>query len=178
MHLARDRLVEILMLLNQEHFTQYSSRLIADFLTINKLKLVTAESCTGGMISATCTDLAGSSDWFERGFVTYSNAAKTELLGVDPALIEAHGAVSEPVARAMAFGAIRHSKAQVSIAVTGIAGPTGGSATKPVGTVWFGFSVQGSLHSEMQHFTGDRAAVREQTVAHALRRVLALLQAS
>jgi nicotinamide-nucleotide amidase len=148
---------------------------LADFLIKNKLKLATAESCTGGLISAACTDLAGSSDWFERGFVTYSNAAKTELLGVDATLIEGHGAVSEPVARAMAFGAIRHSAAQVSIAVTGIAGPTGGSAAKPVGTVWFGFSVQGSLHSEMQRFEGDRAAVRSQTVAYALQRVLALL---
>ena len=164
------------MLLNQEHSTQDLSRLLADSLLKNDLKLTTAESCTGGMISAACTDLAGSSDWFERGFVTYSNEAKTELLGVDAGLIEAHGAVSEPVARAMAFGAIRHSKAQVSIAVTGIAGPAGGSAAKPVGTVWFGFSVQGSLHSEMQRFAGDRAAVRQQTMVHALQRVVALLQ--
>ena len=164
------------MLLNQEHFTQDLCRLLADLLLKNDLKLTTAESCTGGMISAACTDLAGSSDWFERGFVTYSNEAKTELLGVDAGLLEAHGAVSEPVARAMAFGAIRHSKAQVSIAVTGIAGPAGGSAAKPVGTVWFGFSVQGSLHSEMQRFAGDRAAVRQQTMVHALQRVVALLQ--
>lgn len=148
---------------------------LAEKLLEMKLFLSTAESCTGGMISAACTDLAGSSNWFERGFVTYSNEAKTELLGVDATLIEAHGAVSEPVARAMAFGAIRHSKAQVSIAVTGIAGPTGGSTAKPVGTVWFGFSAQGSLHSEMMLFTGDRTAVREQTVAHALRRLLTLL---
>ncbi len=140
-------------------------------------KLATAESCTGGLISAACTDLAGSSDWFDCGFVTYSNDAKTEQLGVDAQLIAEHGAVSEPVARAMAFGAIRHSKAQVSIAVTGIAGPTGGSATKPVGTVWFGFSIHGTLHSEMRHFDGDRAAVRQATVQHALQRVLALLQA-
>ncbi|NJS37180.1 MAG: CinA family protein [Brachymonas sp.] len=164
------------MLQNNEHSTHYSYRLLADFLVKNELKLATAESCTGGMISAACTDLAGSSDWFERGFVTYSNAAKTELLGVDAALIEAHGAVSEPVARAMAFGAIRHSNAQVSLAVTGIAGPSGGSAAKPVGTVWFGFSVQGSLHSELQRFDGDRAAVRAQACHHALARLWALLQ--
>ena len=167
-------------LLNSEHSTQYLCRQLADFLLANELRLVTAESCTGGMISAACTDLAGSSNWFERGFVTYSNEAKTELLGVDTALIAAHGAVSEPVARAMAFGAIRHSghnAAKVSIAVTGVAGPTGGSAVKPVGTVWFGFSVQGSLHSEMMRFDGDRAAVRSQTVTHALRRVLTLLSA-
>ncbi len=163
------------MLLNNEQTIEQIQGRLADFLLKNKLLLTTAESCTGGMIAAACTDLAGSSAWFERGFVTYSNAAKTELLGVDAALIETHGAVSESVARAMAFGAIRHSAAQVSIAVTGIAGPTGGSAAKPVGTVWFGFSVQGRLHSEMQHFEGDRAAVRQQTVAHALHRVVALL---
>jgi nicotinamide-nucleotide amidase len=165
------------MLLNKEQTIQYIQGRLADLLLQNKLYLATAESCTGGMIAAACTDLAGSSTWFERGFVTYSNAAKTELLGVDAALIETHGAVSEPVARAMAFGAIRHSAAQVSIAVTGIAGPTGGSADKPVGTVWFGFCVQGSLHSEMMRFDGDRAAVRQQTVLHALQRCLALLSA-
>jgi nicotinamide-nucleotide amidase len=164
------------MLLNSEQTIHISSRPLADFLLKNRLMLSTAESCTGGLIAATCTELPGSSDWFERGFVTYSNAAKTELLGVDAALIAQHGAVSEPVARAMAFGAIRHSAAQVSIAVTGIAGPSGGSAAKPVGTVWFGFSVQGQLYSEMQHFEGDRAAVRAQTVQHALQRVLEMLQ--
>jgi nicotinamide-nucleotide amidase len=137
--------------------------------------LATAESCTGGLIAAACTDLAGSSNWFERGFVTYSNAAKSELLGVDPALIAAHGAVSEVVARAMAFGAVRHSHAQVGVAVTGIAGPTGGSADKPVGTVWFGFHVDGRLTSETRRFEGDRAAVRAATVRHALQRLLELL---
>jgi nicotinamide-nucleotide amidase len=137
--------------------------------------LATAESCTGGMIAAACTDLSGSSQWFERGFVTYSNTAKTEMLGVDPALIAQHGAVSELVARAMAFGAIRHSQAQVSVAVTGVAGPTGGSPDKPVGTVWFGFQVEGRLVSERRRFDGDRAAVRARTVEHALRRLLELL---
>jgi nicotinamide-nucleotide amidase len=150
---------------------------LAEKLLSGGYKLVTAESCTGGMIAAACTALAGSSDWFERGFVTYSNDAKTESLGVDADLIAQHGAVSELVARAMAFGAIRHSKAQVGIAVTGIAGPTGGSAAKPVGTVWFGFSINGTLHSEMQRFDGDRAAVREATVTHALQSVHALLEA-
>jgi nicotinamide-nucleotide amidase len=130
--------------------------------------LATAESCTGGMIAAACTELAGSSDWFERGFVTYSNEAKTELLGVDAALIASHGAVSEVVARAMAFGAVRHSHAQVSVAVTGIAGPSGGSKDKPVGTVWFGFMIDGRLTSEMKRFDGDRAAVRAGTVEYAL----------
>jgi nicotinamide-nucleotide amidase len=138
-------------------------------------KIATAESCTGGLIAAACTDVAGSSEWFERGFVTYSNEAKTELLGVDAALIEAHGAVSEVVARAMAFGAVRHSHAQVSVAVTGIAGPGGGNKDKPVGTVWFGFMVDGLLTSETRRFDGDRAAVREATVRHALQRLLQLL---
>jgi nicotinamide-nucleotide amidase len=164
-------------LLNSELLPRYSIGLLAQKLKKDCYMLATAESCTGGLISAACTSLAGSSDWFERGFVTYSNDAKHEQLGVDAALIKEHGAVSEPVARAMAFGAIRHSKAQVSIAVTGVAGPTGGSAAKPVGTVWFGFSVSGALHSEVQCFAGDRASVREQTVRHALQRVLALLDA-
>ena len=137
--------------------------------------LATAESCTGGMIAAACTDLGGSSNWFERGFVTYSDAAKSELLGVDPGLIAQHGAVSEVVARAMAFGAVRHAHAQVGVAVTGVAGPTGGTPQKPVGTVWFGFQVDGQLTSETRRFDGDRAAVREATVQHALRRLLELL---
>jgi nicotinamide-nucleotide amidase len=137
--------------------------------------LATAESCTGGLIAAACTDLAGSSEWFERGFVTYSNEAKIELLGVDAALIDAHGAVSEVVARAMAFGAVRHSRAQVSVAVTGVAGPGGGNKDKPVGTVWFAFMVDGLLASETRHFNGDRAAVRAATVQHALRRLVELL---
>jgi nicotinamide-nucleotide amidase len=137
--------------------------------------LATAESCTGGMISAACTDLAGSSNWFERGFVTYSNEAKTQMLGVDAALIESHGAVSEVVARAMAFGALRHSNAQVSVAVTGVAGPAGGSKDKPVGTVWFGYMVDGLLTSETRRFDGDRAAVRAATLDHALAGLLARL---
>ncbi|MGB4115514.1 MAG: CinA family protein [Polaromonas sp.] len=150
---------------------------LADLMLENGLFVATAESCTGGMISAACTDLAGSSTWFERGFVTYSNAAKTELLGVDAALIAQHGAVSEPVARAMAFGAIRHSQAQVSVAVTGVAGPTGGSVDKPVGTVWFGFSVAGMLTSEVKCFDGDRASVRAATVRHAVARLCVKLSA-
>jgi nicotinamide-nucleotide amidase len=144
---------------------------LAELLRERQWMLAAAESCTGGMIAAACTDLAGSSDWFERGFVTYSNEAKTELLGVDPALIAANGAVSEVVARAMAFGAVRHSHARVSVAVTGIAGPTGGTPDKPVGTVWFAFMIDGRLSSEMRRFDGDRAAVRRQTVTHALQRL-------
>nr|WP_255507672.1 CinA family protein [Ottowia sp. GY511] len=130
--------------------------------------LATAESCTGGLIAGACTDLAGSSDWFERGFVSYSNAAKTELLGVPAELIARHGAVSEAVVRAMAEGAVRHSRAQTAVAVTGVAGPGGGSADKPVGTVWFGWCVADRTESECVRFDGDRAAVRAQTVCHAL----------
>ena len=138
--------------------------------------LATAESCTGGMVAAACTDLAGSSAWFERGFITYSNEAKTELLDVDAALIAQHGAVSEVVARAMAFGAVRRSRARVSVAVTGVAGPTGGSKDKPVGTVWFGFMVDGRLTSETRRFDGDRAAVRQATVQYALDALLLRLR--
>lgn len=148
---------------------------LAQALLARGWMLATAESCTGGLIAAACTDLGGSSNWFERGFVTYSNEAKQELLGVDPALIAAHGAVSEVVARAMAFGAIRHSRARVSVAVTGVAGPTGGSPHKPVGTVWFGFQVDGQLSSETRRFDGDRAAVRDASVRHALQRLLDLI---
>lgn len=149
--------------------------LLAQALSERGWMMATAESCTGGLIAAACTDVAGSSHWLERGFVTYSNAAKSELLGVPAALIAEHGAVSEPVARAMAAGAAAHAPVQASVAVTGIAGPDGGSADKPVGTVWFGWWVQGQLHSERMLFAGDRSAVRQATVAHALTRLLALL---
>jgi nicotinamide-nucleotide amidase len=149
---------------------------LAKLLQAKGWMLATAESCTGGMIAAACTDLAGSSNWFERGFVTYSNEAKSELLGVEPGLIDANGAVSEVVARAMAFGAIRYSQARVGIAVTGVAGPGGGSQDKPVGTVWFGFQVDGRLTSETRLFPGDRAAVRQATVRHALNRLIELVE--
>ncbi len=132
------------------------------------LMMATAESCTGGLIAGACTEVSGSSDWFERGFVTYSNAAKTELLGVPAELIGQHGAVSEPVARAMAAGALAHSPAHLAGAVTGVAGPTGGSADKPVGTVWFGWATPAGTVTEHQRFDGDRAAVRAATVRHAL----------
>ncbi len=145
---------------------------LAQALIRKRWALATAESCTGGMIAAACTDLSGSSVWFERGFVTYSNAAKTECLGVPAQLIAQHGAVSEAVVRAMAQGAVTHSHADVSIAVTGVAGPNGGSADKPVGTVWFGWSVGGQVASEVRQFAGDRAAVRAATVEHALRLLL------
>ena len=155
--------------------TMELSRQLADRLLAKQLKLVTAESCTGGMIAAACTDLAGSSAWFERGFVTYSNEAKHELLGVEERILRRAGAVCEGVARAMAEGALAHSKAQVAVAVTGVAGPTGGSPSKPVGTVWFGFAVPGQVITEKCLFAGDRAAVRAATVQHAFTRLLQLL---
>ena len=161
---------------NQELSAHTACGLVADLLMNRGWMLATAESCTGGLIAATCTDLAGSSAWLERGFVTYSNAAKTEMLGVDAALIAQHGAVSEPVARAMAAGALQHSAAQVAVAVTGVAGPTGGSAEKPVGTVWFAWATPDGLTSEQRQFAGDRAAVRQASVLHALHTLTRLLQ--
>lgn len=140
--------------------------------------LVTAESCTGGLIAGACTEQAGSSAWFERGFVTYSNAAKTEVLGVPAVLIDAHGAVSEAVVRAMVQGAVAHAfpHAHIGVAVTGIAGPTGGTAAKPVGTVWLAWSVLGTISTECHRFDGDRAAVRQATVRRALSGVLERLE--
>ncbi len=138
--------------------------------------LATAESCTGGLIAGTCTGLSGSSDWFDRGFVTYSNAAKVAQLGVPESLFALHGAVSEPVARAMAEGARRHSMAQVSVAVTGVAGPTGGSPEKPVGTVWFAWSGPRGARAECRCFDGDRDAVRRATVQHALEGLIVVAQ--
>lgn len=156
---------------------------LADALLHHGWMLATAESCTGGMIAARCTDLSGSSQWLERGFVSYSNEAKHEMLGVDPALIAQHGAVSAEVAQAMALGALRHSQAQVSLAVTGVAGPTGGSQDKPVGTVWFAWALPSDsgptlgaetawVKTECVQFKGDRAAVREATLQHALATLL------
>ncbi len=136
--------------------------------------LASAESCTGGLIAAACTALAGSSDWFERGFVTYSNAAKTEMLGVPGALIKRHGAVSQPVAVAMAQGALNHSKAHLAVAVTGVAGPAGGTPAKPVGTVWLALAVRGTpAQAQLLQLGGDRGSVRAQTVSAALRALLA-----
>jgi nicotinamide-nucleotide amidase len=147
--------------------------LAEDILTTARqagLKLATAESCTGGLVAGALTDIAGSSDVVERGFVTYSNQAKCDLLGVAVELLIAHGAVSEPVARAMAEGAILHSAADVAVAVTGIAGPGGGSATKPVGLVHLACARKGgaTLH-ERRIFAGDRAAVRMAAVRAALK---------
>jgi nicotinamide-nucleotide amidase len=135
-------------------------------------RIATAESCTGGLIAGACTALAGSSDWFERGFVTYSNEAKADLLGVDAALIARHGAVSEAVARAMAEGALRRAPVQLTAAVTGIAGPGGAVPGKPVGTVWLAWATAQGTQAERLQLDGDRAAIRSATVAVALQRLL------
>jgi nicotinamide-nucleotide amidase len=146
---------------------------LAQVLIARKMSMVTAESCTGGLIAASCTQLSGSSVWFERGFVTYSNVAKTESLGVASSLIEANGAVSEEVAKAMALGALAHSPAHISVAVTGIAGPSGGSAAKPVGTVWLAWAWRDAkqvinCETMLRHFQGSRAEVRNATAELAL----------
>ncbi len=155
----------------QQQLDSILAPLSAGLLEQNAM-LVTAESCTGGWIAKCCTDYAGSSNWFERGFVSYSNAAKNEMLQVRAQLLEEQGAVSEAVALAMVAGAARNSHAAASLAVTGIAGPDGGSAEKPVGTVCFAWSFNGDSHSQTCQFAGDRNAVREQTVIHALTRML------
>jgi nicotinamide-nucleotide amidase len=145
---------------------------LADALRACGWRMAAAESCTGGLIAAACTSVAGSSDWFERGFVTYSNAAKTEMLGVPEALIESHGAVSERVARAMAEGALQRAPVQLAVAVTGIAGPGGAVPGKPVGTVWMALAVRGGpVNAERLMFAGDRTQVRAATVETALRRL-------
>lgn len=164
-----------------------AARQLAAPLMAHGALVATAESCTGGLIAATLTELAGSSQWFERGFVTYSNASKHELLGVPADTLEAHGAVSEPVARAMAEGALRRSRARLALAVTGVAGPGGGSAGKPVGTVCFGWAigsggpVPGAAQRvvvETRHFDGARDAVRAQTALYALLRAREIFSAT
>jgi nicotinamide-nucleotide amidase len=168
------------------NLTELTQRL-SEVLLQRGWMLATAESCTGGMVSAGCTALAGSSQWFERGFVSYSNEAKHDMLGVPKALIEQHGAVSEAVAQAMVLGALKKSQAQVALAVTGIAGPTGGSPAKPEGTVCFawGLPTDGGptigaetawVKVQTCHFEGDRATVRHATLTHALGQLLELLQ--
>jgi len=148
---------------------------LADALRAKGWRMTAAESCTGGLIAAACTSLAGSSDWFERGFVTYSNAAKSEQLGVDATLIAAHGAVSAEVVCAMVAGALAHSPAEIAVAVTGIAGPGGAVPGKPVGTVWLAvMSRAGAAQAERLQLDGDRASVRAQTCMVALQRLHAL----
>ncbi len=139
-------------------------------------QLAVAESCTGGWLAKCLTDIAGSSRWFERGFVTYSNAAKQEMLGVLPATLQRDGAVSESVVREMAAGAIEHSAADIAVAISGIAGPGGAVPGKPVGTVCFGIAIKGNGYQlDTKYFEGDREAVRRQSVAYALSRLLHVL---
>ena len=148
------------------HTTQQLTAQLAEVLLQHGWMLATAESCTGGLIAAQCTELAGSSLWFERGFVSYSNAAKTELIGVPAALIAAHGAVSEVVARAMAHGAARHSRARATVAVTGIAGPDGGTPEKPVGTVCFAWASKDHPTKTCQLLlSGNRQEIRQKSVS-------------
>ncbi len=152
------------------------ARKVGERLKASAGMLVTAESCTGGWVAQAVTAIAGSSDWFERGFVTYSNAAKQELLGVQRNTLEIHGAVSEETAREMAQGALSRSRGTLSLSITGIAGPAGGSAAKPVGTVCFAWLAKGRpAVSETCRFEGDRESVRRQSVIHALEGVLKLL---
>jgi nicotinamide-nucleotide amidase len=141
-------------------------------LKASRAMLVTAESCTGGWVAQAVTSIAGSSDWFERGFITYSNDSKQELLGVRSETLARHGAVSEETAREMAQGALERSKGTLALAVTGVAGPGGGSAAKPVGMVCFAWASKRAVASETQRFAGDRESVREQSVIRALEGVL------
>jgi nicotinamide-nucleotide amidase len=156
---------------------------LADALRAAGRRMAAAESCTGGLIAAACTELSGSSDWFERGVVSYSNQAKQDLLGVPEDCIATHGAVSEPVARAMVEGVLRSSGVELAVAVTGVAGPTGGTADKPVGTVWIAFGRRGqngaiTTSAEHHRFDGDRAQVREATVRRALQGLLEQVRSS
>lgn len=141
--------------------------------------LAVAESCTGGWLAQSVTAIAGSSGWFDRGFVTYSNAAKVDMLGVPETTLDRHGAVSEATARAMVQGVLAHSRADWAVAITGIAGPSGGSPEKPVGTVCFAWAAKdGGCEAQTCHFAGDRGTVREQSVRHALSGLLQRLAAS
>ena len=145
---------------------------VGRYLKQHKLMAATAESCTAGYIAKTLTDPSGSSSWFERGFVTYSNEAKMEMLGVREETLIKYGAVSEEVASQMAEGAVRNSRADIGVAVSGIAGPTGDTPDKPVGMVCFGWAGRGAVETETKHFSGDRDAVRRQTVIYALERLM------
>jgi len=150
---------------------------LADCLIESNQSLVTAESCTGGLIAKLCTDIAGSSKWFDRGYITYSNQSKVDMLNVDQTIIQTQGAVSQLVAEAMAQGAIGNSEASCSIAVTGIAGPEGGSKEKPVGTVWISWCSGLATHSHCYHFTGSRKVIRAQAAEQAILNLITTLKA-
>ena len=151
------------------------SRQLGEACLAAKLTVVTAESCTGGGVGEAVTRTAGSSAWFDRGFVTYADEAKVDLLGVKQETIGSHGAVSEAVAREMAVGALHQSSADLAVAVTGVAGPGGGTAAKPVGLVWFAWAtLDGEVRTRFEVFGGDRAAIRGQAVREALKGLVAL----
>jgi nicotinamide-nucleotide amidase len=151
---------------------------LAKVLIKNHWHLSTAESCTGGMVAASITELAGSSEWFERGYVTYSNQSKSEDIDVSQNLIEQHGAVSDQVARAMALGAKQNSGSDLSLSITGIAGPTGGSPEKPIGTVCFAWALANDqIISETKHFEGNRQQIRQQACDFSLKKLLSLVVA-
>lgn len=141
-------------------------------LQARQLKLATVESCTGGMVAQALTSVAGSSEWFEQGFIPYSNAAKQSMLGLKASHLEAFGAVSQEVAKEMALGALLNSQADCSLAITGIAGPGGGSAEKPIGLVCFAFVLKKRIETHCEQFSGDRQAVRSQATQFALERML------
>ena len=148
---------------------------VGDHLQTKNVKMVTAESCTGGWVAKVLTDIPGSSNWFERGFVTYSDAAKIESLGVGPQTLNVYGAVSEQTVREMAEGALKYSRGHVAVSISGIAGPEGGSAHKPVGTVWIAWARVGSAtYAECHQFEGNRQMVRRQSVRVALQGVLGI----
>ncbi len=149
-----------------------AAKVLADRSRAQGLRVAVAESCTGGWLAKCCTDLPGSSDWFECGWTTYSNAAKSQRLGVDPELIQREGAVSGAVVEAMAVGVLERAQCDLVCAISGVAGPSGGTEHAPVGCVWFAFlSSGGKVYSERQDFSGDRDAVRRESVLHALRRL-------
>ena len=158
---------------------QNSGRLLAQQVGValkqHGMALVTAESCTGGGVAQAITMISGSSAWFDRGFVTYSNASKEEMLGVSPDTLETQGAVSEQTVREMADGALQYSRAQMAVSVSGVAGPTGGTPEKPVGMVWFAWGTNESVHAECHHLSGDRDAIRAKSVQIALQGVLNIM---
>ena len=150
---------------------------VGQLLVEKSQRIVTVESCTGGWLGKTLTEIVGSSGWYECGFVTYSNASKIQLVGVNEELIQEFGAVSEPVAKAMARGALEYTKTDIAIAITGVAGPDGGTMDKPVGTVWLAWVAENNYcKAECRIFDGDRASVREQSVSTALTGLILLLE--
>ncbi|MDF3055536.1 MAG: CinA domain protein [Gammaproteobacteria bacterium] len=165
-HLPSDQILESL------------STQLGELLLAKGLKLATAESCTGGGIAQIITEIPGSSAWFDRGFIPYSNLAKQQMLDVKAVTLAQHGAVSEAVARELAQGALRNSQAHISVSITGIAGPSGGSPEKPVGTVWIGYATKDTVAADCYHFSGNRHAVRKQTILTTLETLISVAQSS